>query len=137
MTPKTLLTEWHDRLDALFKDVKSWVEKSGRRTRVIYKPMKDQQLRSYKAPVLLMERDTIEVALNPVSRFASAPTDRWISTSCQPTPISPASTEGGQWIIHYVFHPDSIETNSANEDESLTLSQDTINRVLNAIVAHV
>jgi hypothetical protein len=42
--PEAMLAEWLDRLDTLVKDVKGWVEKSGWRTRVIDKPMKDPAL---------------------------------------------------------------------------------------------
>ena len=100
-------------LDALVKDVKGWVEKSGWRTRVISKPMKDPVLGSYRAPVLLMERDAIEVALNPVSRFVPG-ADGAVNLYLVPAYDDIASLyfEGGQWMIHYVFRVDPMEAQS-------------------------
>ena len=44
--------------------------------------------------------------------------------------------EGGQWVIHYALSADPLETHSAIESEALPLSEETIIRVLNAIVSH-
>jgi hypothetical protein len=126
--PQAVLAEWHARLDALVKDVKGWVEKSGWRTRVISKPMKDPALGSYRAPVLLMERDAIEVALNPVSRFvpgADGAVDLYVVPAYDD--IASLYFEDGQWMIHYV---------SDDLVGVLVLSEETINRVLSSIAAH-
>lgn len=136
--PQVVLAEWHERLDALVKDVKGWVEKSGWRTRVISKPMKDSVLGSYRAPVLLMERDAIEVALNPVSRFvpgADGAVDLYLVPAYDD--IDSLYFEGGQWMIHYVFRADPMAAHSVDEADALALSEETINRVLSSIAAHV
>jgi hypothetical protein len=135
--PKAMLAEWHDRLDALVNDVKGWVEKSGWRTRVISKPMKDPLLGSYRAPVLLMERDAIEVALNPVSRFvpgADGAVDLYLVPAYDD--IASLYFEAGRWMIHYVFHADPMETHAVDEAEAMALSEETINRILSSIAAH-
>ncbi|MGP0069897.1 MAG: hypothetical protein ACLQGP_40630 [Isosphaeraceae bacterium] len=135
--PKVVLAEWHDRLDALVTDVKGWAEKSGWRTRVISKPMKDSALGPYKAPVLLMERDTVEVALNPVSRFvpgADGAVDLYLVPAYDD--IASLYYEGDRWMIHYIFQADPRERHTGVEDEALPLSEETMTRVLNSIAAH-
>ena len=44
--------------------------------------------------------------------------------------------EGGQWVIHYAFPADPLKIHSVIETEALPLSEETIIRVLNAIVSH-
>ena len=39
------------------------------RTRVVTKQNDDRKLGKHTVPVLLMEKDAVEVALNPVSRY--------------------------------------------------------------------
>ena len=132
-----MLAEWHGRLDALVRDVKGWVEKTGWRTRVIEKPIKDPVLGSYKAPVLLMERDAVEVALNPVSRFvpgADGAVDLYLVPAYDD--IASLYFEGGRWMIHYVFGADPMDAHSVVDSEALTLSEETMSRVLSAITAH-
>src|SRR5882757_8625847 len=61
--------EWIQRLSRLIDEVDNWAKASGWRTRRISKTIKERELGAYKAPVLLMERDTVEVVLNPVARY--------------------------------------------------------------------
>src|SRR5947209_2939828 len=67
--PEAVRAEWLDRLGALAAQVKVWAERSRWRTRLVSKPTRDPVLGRYEVPLLLMERDAVEVALNPVSRF--------------------------------------------------------------------
>ena len=69
--PAAVRAEWLRDLDALAAQVKSWVEPSGWRTRLVSKTTRDPILGRYEVPLLLMERDGVEVALNPVSRFVT------------------------------------------------------------------
>ena len=62
--------EWLRRLRDLLAQVKGWAEGSHWRTREIEKSMRDSVLGQYKAPAMLMQRDTVEVILDPVGRFA-------------------------------------------------------------------
>ena len=61
--------EWLGRLDSLVDEVDGWARASGWRTRRIGKTVKERRLGTYRVPVLLMEKDTVEVVLNPVARF--------------------------------------------------------------------
>lgn len=62
-------SEWLGRLNMLVDEVKGWAQAAGWRTRRIDKTVTERELGTYKVPVLLMEKDTVEVVLNPVARF--------------------------------------------------------------------
>jgi hypothetical protein len=51
-------------------------------------------------------------------------------------PTASVYFEDGQWVIHYAFPPDSMETQSVVEVQALPLTAETINQVLNSIAEH-
>jgi hypothetical protein len=84
-----------------------------------------------------MEKDTVEVALNPVSPLvpgAEGAVDLYLVPAYDD--IASLYFEGGQWVIHYVFPADPGGTHSLIDAEALPLSEETIIRVLSAIVSH-
>jgi hypothetical protein len=136
-SPETVLAQWKDRLKILVDDVRAWVERAGWRTRTIEKPVDDRRLGRHTVPVLLMEKDTVEVALNPVSPMvpdAEGAVDLYLVPAYDD--IASLYFEGGRWMIHYAFAPDPVETHPVIEAEALPLSEEAIIRVLNAIAAH-
>ena len=135
--PEIVLAHWQDRLKNLVHEVKAWVERAGWRTRTIEKPIDDRTLGRHTVPVLLMEKDTLEVALNPVSPLvpgAEGAVDLYLVPAYDD--IASLYFEGGQWVIHYVFPADPGETHSLIDAEALPLSEETIIRVLSAIASH-
>ena len=134
--PDALRDEWLALLGDLVRKVKSWVEQYGWKTREITKSMKDSVLGEYKAPVLLMQRETVEVILNPVSRFvpgADGAVDLYLLPAYDD--IAGLSFMDGEWKLHYVFG-DTEALASFPEPEVMTLSEDTVIRVLDEITAH-
>jgi hypothetical protein len=134
---EAVLAHWQDRLQILTDEVKAWVEKAGWRTRTIEKPINDRKLGRHIVPVLLMERNTLEVALNPVSPLvpgAEGAVDLYLVPAYDD--IASLYLENGQWVIHYTFPTDSGATHSLIETEGLPLSEETINRILDAIASH-
>jgi hypothetical protein len=135
--PEDVLAHWQDRLNMLVHDVKEWVERAGWRTRRIEKPTDDRKLGKHTVPVLLMEKDTVEVALNPVSPLvpgAEGAVDLYLVPAYDD--IASLYFHRGQWVIHYAFSADSRETHPSIEAEGMPLSEETIIRVLNSIVFH-
>jgi hypothetical protein len=61
---------WLEKRADGYRVIRRWTEGSGWRTRVIEKSMKDSVLGQYKAPAMLLQRETVEVILDPVGRFA-------------------------------------------------------------------
>jgi hypothetical protein len=127
--PEAVRAEWLERLNALASQVKVWVEKSGWRTRMVSKPTRDPVLGRYEVPLLLMERDGVEVALNPVSRFVTG-ADGAVDLYVVPAYDEVASLyfEGGQWVIYHVFR--EAEAAGIREPEAIPLSERTIVQVL-------
>jgi hypothetical protein len=85
-----------------------------------------------------MEQDTVEVALNPVSRFvpgADGAADLYLVPAYDD--IANLYFESGRWMINYAFHADPMATHSVAEAEALPLSEETIHRVLSSMVAQV
>jgi len=135
--PDVVLAHWQDRLNILVHEVKEWVERAGWRTRTIEKPIDDRKLGRHTVPVLLMEKDTVKVALNPVSPLvagAQGAVDLYLVPAYDD--IASLYFNTGQWVIHYAFPADPRETHSGIEAEAMPLSEEAIIRVLNSIASH-
>ena len=134
--PAAILARWQDRLKVLIREVDGWVKKAGWRTRTIEKPINDRKLGRHTVPVLLMERDAVEVALNPVSPLvpdAEGAIDLYLVPAYDD--IASLYLEHGRWVIYYTFSADPAQARSI-EPEGLPLSEEAINRVLDAIASH-
>jgi hypothetical protein len=127
---------WLDRLNILVEEVKGWAQASGWRTRRIDKTVNERRLGIYKVPVLLMEKDTVEVVLNPVARFvpgANGAVDLYVAPAYDD--IASLYLQGDQWVLHYVDQPDPMVTGSVIEIKSEPYSETTIRKILNRMVA--
>ena len=128
--------DWLARLGELVGKVKGWAEQSGWKTREITKSMKDSVLGEYRVPALLMQRETVEASLNPVSRFvpgADGAVDLYLMPACDD--IASLYLLDGEWKLHYVFH-DGPAAADVRGPEVMTLSEGTVIRVLDEIAAH-
>jgi hypothetical protein len=135
--PEVVLAHWQDRLRILMQAVKEWVERAGWRTRTIQKSINDRKLGNHKVPVLLMAKDAIELALNPVSPLvpgAEGAVDLYLVPAYDD--IASLYFESGRWMIHYSFSSDSQESRSDTDGEALPLSEETIIRIMNSIASH-
>ena len=134
--PDATREEWLRQLRELVTQVKGWAEGSCWRTRVIEKSMRDSVLGEYKAPAMLMQRDTVEVILDPVGRFAPG-TDGVVDLYLLPAYDDIASLYfvNGTWRLHYASRA-MTEAPRIKPAESLTLDEETLKRVLNEIAAH-
>jgi hypothetical protein len=133
--PDATRDEWLANLDELLAQVRRWAEGSGWRTRVIEKAMKDSVLGDYKAPAMLMQRDTVEVILDPVGRFAPG-TDGVVDLYLLPAYDDVASLYfvDGAWKLHFAFRSTAVVARIKSAD-SMTLDEASLNRVLDEIVA--
>jgi hypothetical protein len=134
--PEVVLAHWQDRLNILLRGVKEWVERTGWRTRIIEKSINDRKLGKYTVPVLLMEKDTIEVALNPVSPLVSG-AEGAVDLYLVPAYDDIASLyfKSGQWVIHYALPADHGHEHSVTEADAMPLAEETFIRVLNSIAS--
>jgi hypothetical protein len=130
--------EWLGRLGTLVDEVKGWAQASGWRTRRIDKTVTERGLGTYRVPVLLMEKDTIEVVLNPVARFvpgANGAVDLYVAPAYDD--IASLYLEGDHWVLHYAYRPDPMATGSVIEIEPRAYSEGTIRTILDGMAAHV
>ncbi len=134
--PDATRDEWLTNLYELLAQVRRWTEESGWRTRVIEKSMKDSVLGQYKAPAMLMQRETVEVILDPVGRFAPG-TDGVVDLYLLPAYDDIASLYfvDGAWKLHYAFRSTAVAAR-IKQAESMTLDEVSLNQVLNEIAAH-
>ena len=114
--PETVKAVWVDRLNALVGEVEGWARASGWRTRRIDKTVNERRLGTYRVPVLLMEKDTVEVVLNPVARLvpgADGAVDLYVAPAYDD--IASLYFEGDHWVVHYGERPDPMATSSVVE----------------------
>ena len=131
-----VLQEWLDRLTVLVDLVEGWVKDLGWATRRISKRMEDSRLGTYRAPALIMQRDLVQIALEPIGRFAPR-CDGVVDLYLMPALDDMASLyyENGEWHLHYMF--DGSPTVSTMRDaEEMTLTRHVLTRVLDELVAH-
>ena len=127
-------SEWLDHLNTLVKEVKGWAETSGWRTRVTDKTLSERRLGSYKVPVLLMEKDAVEVVLNPVARFvpgANGAVDLYRAPAYDD--IAGLYLEGDRWMLHFADRDAATAAKSATETKTEPCNQETIHKVLDSI----
>jgi hypothetical protein len=128
--------EWLDRLDTIVEEVEGWAKASGWRTRRIDKTLTERRLGSYKVPVLLMEKNTVEVVLNPVARFvpgANGAVDLYVAPAYDD--IASLYLEGDHWVLHYADQPDPTATGSVLEAKPQPYSETTIRKILDGMAA--
>ncbi len=126
--------EWLDRLGTLVDEVKGWAQASGWRTRRIDKTVTERGLGTYKVPVLLMEKDTVEVVLNPVARFvpgANGAVDLYVAPAYDD--IASLYFEGDHWVLHYADRPDSMAPGSVVEIKPQPYTERTIRTILDGM----
>jgi hypothetical protein len=130
-------SEWLDRLNTLVEEFNGWAQASGWRTRRIEKTVNERRLGIYKVPVLLMEKDTVEVVLNPVARFipgANGAVDLYVAPAYDD--IASLYLEGDHWVLHYAERPDPTATGNGVELKAQPYSEATIQKILDGMAAN-
>lgn len=124
--------EWLGRLGALVDDVKRWAEPSGWFTRVISKKMEDSDLGDYRAPALLLQKDTVGILLDPISRLAPG-VDGVVDLYLMPAydDIANLYFADGRWRVDYRFHFHDGAGPGVVEDTPL--DRETLGRILDAM----
>jgi hypothetical protein len=65
-----LREEWLERLSGLVETVRDWAQDLDWSTRRIEKKMEDSEIGTYKAPALLLQKETVRALLEPISHSA-------------------------------------------------------------------
>jgi len=75
--------------------------------------VEERRIGTYKAPVLLIEKDTVEAVRNPIARLvpgAEGAVDLYVAPAYDD--IASLYLEGDQWVVHYSERPDPGVTHS-------------------------
>ena len=132
--PEAVKTEWLGRLDSLVEEVEGWAKMSGWHTRRIAKTVSERRLGTYKVPVLLMEKETVEAVLNPVARYvpgADGAVDLYVAPAYDD--IASLYFEGNHWVIHYGDRPDPSGTQRVVEITDRPYSEQTMRPILDGM----
>ena len=84
-----------------------------------------------------MEKDTVEVVLNPVARFvpgANGAVDLYVAPAYDD--IASLYLEGDHWVLHYADRPDPMATGSVIEIKPQPYSETTIRKILDGMAAN-
>jgi hypothetical protein len=112
-------------------DRREWV------TRRYPKKLRDEARVVYEVPALYLQKGPTSLLLDPIGYDvpgSEATADLYLMPTYDPT--ASVYFEDGQWVIHYAFPPESMETHSAVEAKALPLSAEMINQVLDSIADH-
>lgn len=123
---------WLDCLDDLVENVKSWSGDGGWKPSLTSVDLTESGYGRYEAPVLVLSRGEVVVSLVPVARQvpgANGMVDLYVMPEFDDV-ASVYLEEGGQWVVHYAFHPNPKEPRSVLDTSRLPLNQDNLNLVL-------
>ena len=107
------------------------------RSRRIAKTVNERRLGTYRVPVLLMEKDTVEIVLNPVARFvpgADGAVDLYVAPAYDD--IASLYFEGDHWVVHYGERPDPLATQSEVAITPHPYAEQTIRTILDGMAVH-
>ena len=134
---ESVKTEWLNRLNILANDVKTWAEASGWRTRIVSKTLTERPLGSYKVPLLLMEKEAVEAVLNPVARYtpgADGAVDLYLAPAYDD--IASLYFADGRWVVNHPFPVDQRGDHLPDEATTSALTEETIRKLLDEMIAH-
>lgn len=133
---RKLRDEWLERLTQLVTTVRGWAEAGNWSTRVIEKRMEDSRIGVYKAPALLLQKETTRVFLEPIARSAPG-TDGVVDLYLMPAYDDIASLyfEHGEWRLHGI-KPLSASVDAIHEDAAEPLSEKSLSQVLEQMINH-
>ncbi len=66
---ESLKKTWLDRLGDLVTSVETWARELDWSTRRIEKKMRDSEIGAYRAPALIMQKETTRVILEPIAMY--------------------------------------------------------------------
>jgi hypothetical protein len=126
--------EWLERLNDLMDTVEGWVKELDWVTRRIETTLKDSKLGKYKAPALVIQKETYRVLLEPITHAAPG-ADGVFDLYLMPglDDIASLYRSGGTWKIHYMFS-DSPTVASIREATAKPLNKDTLQEVLGEMI---
>jgi hypothetical protein len=128
--------EWLEQLRKLVTTVKGWADELDWATRVVDKNMEDAEIGNYRAPGLLLQKETVRLFLEPVARTAPG-TEGAVDLYLMPgyDDIASLYYYNNRWNVHYVFErPGTVE--NISEAEAKPLTKSTLRKIFDEMKAH-
>jgi hypothetical protein len=132
--PDELRDKWLGQLQELIKEVEGWAKEIDWSTRRIEKKMEDSQVGTYKAPALILQKETVRVLVEPIARSAPG-TEGLVDLYLLPAYDDIASLyfyDGG-WQVHYPF-PETPIVGNIRETERRPLTKEALGQILDEMV---
>jgi hypothetical protein len=128
--------EWLEKLRNLVAVVKGWADELDWATRVVDKEMEDAEIGNYKAPALLLQKETVRLFLEPVARVAPG-TEGIVDLYLMPAYDDIASLYfyHHQWNVHYLLEG-GLTGGNAHEPGGKPLTKATLRKVFDEMKAH-
>lgn len=124
---------WLERLDALLTNLDGWAREFGWSVRRIEKLVEDAELGPYPAPALLMQRESVRIIAEPISR-SSPGTQGVVDLYLLPAfdDIASLYFSAGAWRLHYMF-PHSPTVGDIRQTEANLLDKESFGKVIEAM----
>jgi hypothetical protein len=129
--------QFQQRIEELVARFEAEIDRHEWVTRRYPKKLRDDARQLYEVPALYMQKGPTNLLLDPIGYDvpgAEGAVDLYLMPTYDPT--ASVYFEGGRWVIHYAFPPDTVATHSEVEIQTLPLSAVTINQVLDSIAEH-
>jgi hypothetical protein len=127
-----LRDEWLTRLSDLVETVRGWAEELDWSTRRIETKMEDSEIGDYKAPALIIQKETVRAILQPIGRPAAGVegvVDFYIMPAYDD--IARLFFYDGRWHLYHEF-PGAPAVEPHSQDQPL--SRETFQAVLEAMM---
>ena len=125
------------RVEELVSRFEAGVDRNEWITRRYPKKLRDDAHAVYETQALYLQKGATSLLLDPIGfdvPGADGAADLYLMPTYDPT--ASIYFENGQWLIQYAFPPEPTPGDSEAETQSLPLSVETINQVLNSIADH-
>jgi hypothetical protein len=137
-TKEQIRDGWLQRLASLVGQIERWGNALDWTTRRIEKRMSDSRLGEYKAPALLLQKETVRILFEPITHSAPG-ADGVADLYLMPAYDDIASLYhcDGKWHLHYLFPGAPIKGKyTAGDAESQPLTKTALRKVLNEMTKH-
>jgi hypothetical protein len=129
-----LRDEWLERLSRLVETVRGWAQELDWSTRQIETKMEDSQLGTYKAPALILQKETVRALLEPIAHSAPG-VEGLVDFYLMPAydDIARLFFYDNEWQLHYMFPGSPTVANVVRGSETRPLSKERFQSVLEAM----
>ena len=129
-----LRDEWLKSLSALVETVRGWAQELDWSTRQIETKMEDSQLGTYKAPALIIQKETVRALLEPIAHSAPG-VEGLVDFYLMPAydDIARLFFYDNEWQLHYMFPGSPTVASVVRGSETQPLSKERFQSVLEAM----